>query len=264
MLLSLSKFYAEDDGDDGPFGVAASWVCPGCRGVCSCAACKRHASKREARERKRGAEKRRATGLRSAQPTRAMAVTPSVAAVFPGQRSGGAVSVSAAVPLNEGAVVSSRAISAEPARSLSSSVLSSLTAPTTSRESSRRSPRLQQRALVAGRDMGRVQDGLHALPMASSSAMSSSTSPVDFLPPHELSASVSASSPSPLSTTGYGVPAMSLSSPSAHYPSFGSFPSPLLPPSSLSFSPIVGLRRSPRVAGRALSQERDWRTQFAF
>ena len=208
MLLSLSKFYAEDDGDDGPFGVAASWVCPRVpRGMLMRRVQAPRKQARGTREEARGREAEGPPDSALRSPTRAMAVTPLGRCGLPwtevGRRRLRKRSCAAqrrrsgqlprhlrgarALPLLLRPVLS------DPLRPLRGRVRGAL-------------PRLQQRALVAGRDMGRVQDGLHALPMASSSAMSSSTSPVDFLPPHELSASVSASSPSPLSTTGYGVP----------------------------------------------------------
>ena len=278
----LSKFYGEDVPDPGQ-----PWVCPGCRGICSCAACKRHASRKEAKEKKLKLKqakigKKRKAGhvekasaakmVKAARVTSGTAMAAPVAAVAP--TAGLAIPVSLSIPISSTTLTPSLAISVEP----------SAAAASVKRERQlRSSPRLQQRQLtgdvVALGPMSSSPQGTTGFPSMTP------PSPTSFsFSPAEVAASSSASPPPfnvnpAFSPSPYHSSSMLLASPSGPYGAYSSFSSPLLPSSSLSFSPMGSTRRSPRLASRALNEpqmlggmgmgggrgsELAWRQHFAF
>ena len=235
---SLHKFYNEPPPQvTGPDG---GWICPGCRGMCSCAACKRHKIKRELRERKLALKgsKRRRGGVEKASEAkvvRAAGVDGNTAMAAPvtavaATGAGRAVPVSVAIPADSNGP--SMAINIDSAASVTANAMAP-PPPMQPYTHTRRSPRLSQRALPPSADV--VSLG----PMQSAGGYPSSSSP------SHLS---SYSSPGSYPPSSFNFIASDAHSPSYYpsHPSFSSFQaSPLLPPHLLLPSPSHSTMSSP-------------------
>ena len=245
----LSKFYNElPPTVNGP---DSGWICPGCRGVCSCAACKRHAIKREQRERKlamKGGRRRRGVEKASAaKVVRAAGMDGTTAMAAPvtavaASSAGMAVPVSAAIPADP-TTAPSMAINIDIAAApLTSSSAMAPPAPMQPYAHSRRSPRLQQRSLPPSADvvsLGPMHSAVGYQPPSSSSPshLTSFASPSSY-PPSAFS--FPSASDMAMSTS----PSYYASQPPASFQA-----SPLLPPHLLLSSPSHTAMSSPYGGG---------------